>query len=69
MSFEGKEKELFTEIMASVKLDDLLLEIKNKDEEFEVYQPGGKCVLVTLVGSYRIKIEFVSISVFYFTFI
>lgn len=42
MSFGGREKELFIEMMKNVRYDEFLLDIKSKDEEFISYEPGGK---------------------------
>ncbi|XP_054273738.1 ubiquitin carboxyl-terminal hydrolase 47 isoform X2 [Macrosteles quadrilineatus] len=46
VSFDEREKETLAEIMATQKIEDLLLEIKDDDEEFEVYHPG--CVTVKM---------------------
>ncbi|XP_046669066.1 ubiquitin carboxyl-terminal hydrolase 47-like isoform X1 [Homalodisca vitripennis] len=40
VSFDGRETESMSEILVDLKTDDMLLEIKNPDDEFEVYQPG-----------------------------
>ena len=43
-SFEGKEEESIGEILNSLRgtyKNDMLLEIRKEDEQFETYQPGG----------------------------
>lgn len=45
VSFEGRDDEPIIDILSSLKTmhkHDFLLEIKPKDGEFQVYQPGGK---------------------------
>lgn len=52
VSFDEREKETLAEIMATQKIEDLLLEIKDDDEEFEVYHPGCKFCQSSLSDSY-----------------
>lgn len=42
VSFDGQDKELFTELTANLQHADMLLEIKAKEDSFQVYQQGGK---------------------------
>lgn len=45
-SYEGKEDEILTRVLYDLNPLELLLEIRHKDAEFEVYPPGG--VLIKL---------------------
>uniref|UniRef100_A0A1B6DYN4 Ubiquitin carboxyl-terminal hydrolase 47 n=1 Tax=Clastoptera arizonana TaxID=38151 RepID=A0A1B6DYN4_9HEMI len=48
-SFEGRENDHIGDILSSLKSmckNDFLLDIKAKDEEFQVYQPGGAVIKV-----------------------
>lgn len=40
-SYEGKEKQMLSKILFELNPLELLLEVRPKDEEFEVYPPGG----------------------------
>jgi len=62
-SFEGREKDNFTELLSNFKREDLLLEIKKKDEEFEVYQPGGVTIKVYFVDLEKEEVDTHPVSI------